>query len=197
MNLAVISASTQANSESRRLADYFTGRLKQLSQPAAVIDLHELGLPLFGTSDLDRSVANKLEAAKKTLESSAGAVLVTPEWNGGPAPGWNNFVIFIGDCLAHKPLLVVGVSAGRGGAYPLLGVRASGYKNSRYVVIPESLIISNCGQFQPMSDDPGPETKALVSRSDYALAVLIEYAQALVGVRQSQVIDHDTYPSGI
>lgn len=198
MTIGVIAASSRAGAYSLKVADILAGRLQAGGSDSFVVDLNCLALPLLG-HDLSDRVAGELEAARRQLQAAAGFAVVVPEWNGTAAPGWNNLVLYVGDDLAHKPIMAVGVSAGRGGAYPLLAIRSSGYKNSRYVIIPESLIVSHCqealAEDGSLTDHPAAE--ALGPRADYALAVLKAYAGALDGVRSSSVIDHEKYPSGI
>ena len=163
-----------------------------------MVDLHRLALPLFG-HQLSDQVAEDLKETRQKLQQAFGFVVVVPEWNGAAAPGWGNLVLYVGDDLAHKPVMLVGVSSGRGGAYPLLGLRSAGYKNSRYVVVPESLIVGHCGDVfaEDGSLIDNPAAASLGPRADYALAVLKAYAGALESVRAGSVIDHEQYPSGI
>lgn len=198
MTIGVVSASSRPGAASRRVADCLAGRLEARGAVVAAVDLHQLGLPLFG-QPLPAEVKAALETVQQQLESALGVVAVTPEWNGAASPAWANLMLYVGGALAHKPVMAVGVSAGRGGAYPLLGLRSAGYKNSRYVVIPESLIVSHCGDVfagdGSLADHPAAEI--LRGRADYALGVLLAYARALEPVRQGSAIDHDKYPSGI
>ncbi len=198
MTIGAISVSSRANAASRQVADHLAGRLEFRDINVELVDLYQLGVPLFGQDLSDQQKAD-LDSVRQQLQQVAGVVVVVPEWNGAAAPGWSNLMLYIGDDLAHKPAMLVGVSAGRGGAYPLLGVRSAGYKNSRYVVIPESLIVSYCGEvFGPdgsLTDHSAAEI--LGARADYALGVLLAYAQSLEAVRQGAAIDHDKYPSGI
>jgi len=56
----------------------------------------------------------------KQLKSSDALVVVAPEWSGMVPPGLKNFFLLCGaDVLAHKPGLIVTVSAGLGGSYPV------------------------------------------------------------------------------
>ena len=43
--------------------------------------------------------------------------------------------------FAHKPGLIVSISSGNGGAYPISELRSSSYKNSHILWIPENIII--------------------------------------------------------
>lgn len=198
MTIGVIATSSRQGAYSLKVANILIERLRAGGSEAFLVDLHSLALPLLGQG-LNEQATGDLEAVRQKLRAAAGFVVVVPEWNGTAAPGWSNLMLYIGDDLAHKPVMAVGVSAGRGGAYPLLAIRSSGYKNSRYVVIPESLIVSHC---QEAIDEDGsltdhPAAEILGGRADYALGVLKAYAGALNEVRDSSVIDHEKYPSGV
>ena len=199
MMIGVISTSSRQGSYSLKVADNLASRLVAAGVEAFVVDLHKLDLPLFGSLAVSQAATDGLDKIKPKLQAADGFVVVTPEWNGTAAPGWSNLMLFIDDALAHKPVMPVGVSAGRGGAYPLVALRAASYKNSRYVVIPESLIVSHC---QEAFNDDGsladsPAAESLGPRADYALKVLVAYAQALKTVRSDSLIDHQQYPSGV
>ena len=43
--------------------------------------------------------------------------------------------------------LIVSISSGNGGAYPISELRSSSYKNSHILWIPENIIIRNVKQF--------------------------------------------------
>ena len=197
MTIGVIAVSSRAGASSLKVANNLAGRLEG-PVDSFVVDLHRLALPLFGHQVSDQ-VAKDLEETRQKLQKASGFVVVVPEWNGAAAPGWANLMLYVGGDLAHKPVMLVGVSSGRGGAYPLLGLRSAGYKNSRYVVIPESLIVGQCGDV--FADDgsltDNPAAASLGPRADYALAVLKAYAEALESVWSGSVINHEQYPSGI
>ena len=196
MKIVLIAGSTQADSQSRKVADYLALRLKTLKATPAIIDLHQLSLPLLGS--LDKSWRADWQKAEVKLKAATGFVFVVPEWNGGANPGIKNMLLYSGHALAHKPVMLVGVSAGRGGANPLMDSRSAGHKDARYVITPESIIVSHC---QDVFNDQDFSDKAadlnLKQRADYALLILLEYAQALTRVRTSKTIDHQTYPFGV
>jgi hypothetical protein len=91
------------------------------------------------------------------------------------------------------------VSAGEGGAYVISELRMSSYKNNRLCWIPEQLIARNvnaiCNDNSNDNDDERHDT--FVERSRYALDLLLSYANALNTVRDSGLIDHDTFMNGM
>ena len=58
--------------------------------------------------------------------------------------GLKNFFLLAGSTLAHKPAMIVGVSSGRGGRYPIAELRSSSYKNTKVVYVPDHLYIDKC-----------------------------------------------------
>ena len=196
MKIVLISGSTQANSQSRKLADYLAVRLKTLKITTNMVDLHGLNLPLLGAQD--KSWQPRWAKAEAQLKAADGCVFIIPEWNGGANPGLKNMLLYSGDALAHKPVMLVGVSAGRGGANPLMDARSAGHKDARYIITPESIIVSSChDSFNDQDFSEDASDLYLKKRADYALKILVEYAAALTQVRTSKTIDHKTYPFGV
>ena len=113
-------------------------------------------------------------------------------------PGLKNFFLLCGaDVLAHKPGLIVTVSAGLGGSYPVNELRTSSYKNTRLCYIPDHVIVRNVGQVLKGEQPADEHDDALRNRITYSLRVLLEYAKALKLVRDSGVVDLKTFPYGM
>jgi NAD(P)H-dependent FMN reductase len=100
-------------------------------------------------------------------------------------PALKNLFLYAGRReLAHKPGLLVGVSSGQGGAYPLSELRASSYKNGRICFIPEQLIIR---QVEAVLNEPqavDTDDQRIRERADWALHVLLEYTTMLRGMNR-------------
>ena len=85
--------------------------------------------------------------------------------------------------FAHKPGLIVSVSSGNGGAYPIAELRSSSYKNTHIMWIPENIIIRNVEEFNPGSHgDNIPEW--LDDRIDYVLELLLVYVSNMKPLRK-------------
>jgi len=97
--------------------------------------------------------------------------------------------------LAHKPGLLVGVSSGIGGAYPISELRASSYKNCRLCYLPEHLIVRQVEAVLNTPQAASEEDQRIRARIDYALDILGKYAQALQPVRAS--IDLSQFATGM
>lgn len=193
MKIAIISGSTRDNSQSRRVSDYLSERLNKFNVQNSIVDLNEKRLPLYDdTGEGDWKAM--WDEISNVFSQSDGYIFVSPEWDGMFSVGIHNMLHYADKELADKPVLAVGVSNGRGGRYPLQQMRIMGYKNKRFVVIPESIFID----YVEKTLVGGKLTEEKLSeRIDYDLRVLIEYAKALEAVRQSGVIDYKKFPNGL
>lgn len=197
MKLCVISGSTRADSQSAKIAHYLQRRLQSMGSEASVLDLSSKLLPLYTDDEANAQLPVAVDVLQQ-LEEADGYVFVSPEWNGMASIGILNLLHYAGQQLAHKPVLLVGISASRGGSYPVLQLRQMGYKNRHYVLVPEQLVITQCETV--MNDDSFTEDASdiyIKKRADYALGVLTTYAEALAQVRKSPQVSLDTYPNGM
>ena len=113
--------------------------------------------------------------------------------------GLKNFFLMWGKGeLAHKPALIVAVSAGDGGAYPVAELRMSSYKNNRLCYIPEQLIVRHVESVLNDTGDNNPEADTYFrDRSLFALRLLREYALALRAVRDSGLTVDARFKNGM
>lgn len=194
MNICVISASMRAGSQSRRVSDYLASRLQKQDENAWVLDLFEFDLPNYD----DDSEPEERQELRRQLDSADGFAFVSPEWDGMMSYGLINMFLHTEHELAHKPVMLVGVSSGRGGAYPISQMRQIGPKNKHFVVIPENLRLQEVKNLFLDEDfsDNAPDL-SVKQRSDYALKVLVVYAKALRSARDSGEIDTTLFPSGV
>lgn len=182
MLISIISSSQRSNSESLRISNYIAGRVEAAGPSAEVHDLHALAL------STDIEAVWESGAAKpvvERLEAGDAAVFVTPEWNGMPSAALINFIHQIGKTLAHKPVLLVGVSSGRNGAYPIAALRSLGYKNTKYLMIPEHLIFRSVKEMVQDGEPSGDEDAFIRRRTDFAIGVLIAYAEGMGAIRSA------------
>ena len=191
--IALLAGSSRPDSQSGKVARYLSRRLVALqpSLQAELIDLALEPLPLWPAAP-----AEHWPDHSEILRRADALVLVSPEWNGMACPAVKNFFLYAGrDELAHKPCLLVGVSSGIGGAYPISELRASGYKNCRLCHIPEHLIIRQVEKVMNEGDAADAEDARIRRRSDYALQVLLQYTEALAPVRGR--IEMGEFPTGM
>ena len=106
----------------------------------------------------------------------------------------NFFLVFNNGELFHKPGLIVSISSGNGGSYPISDLRASSYKNSHIMWIPENIIIRNVEHFDPRNH--GNLIPAwLDKRIDYVINLLIEYSKCLRPI--SKFINRKDFGNGM
>jgi NAD(P)H-dependent FMN reductase len=200
MKIAIIAGSHRANSESDRVASFVQGQLNSLGVSASVVSLAGNPLPLW-----DESVWGGAEEWKEawnpiaeSLQQSEAFVVVAPEWAGMVPPGLKNFFLLCGvKEVGHKPALIVSVSAGVGGSYPVAELRVSSYKNNRLVYIPEHVIIRNVGEMLHGSEAASDRDREVRGRLGHGLAILVEYGKALAQIRASGVINYKEFPYGM
>ena len=142
LKIAILSGSSRPDSQSGKVATYLQQQLQQRGEQACVLDLAVTPLPLWPAGP-----AEHWPAMQAQLVEADALVVIAPEWHGMACPAVKNFFLYASKAeLAHKPALLVGVSSGIGGAYPISELRASGYKNCRLCYLPEHLIIRQVEQ---------------------------------------------------
>ncbi|NWG13469.1 MAG: NAD(P)H-dependent oxidoreductase [Acidobacteria bacterium] len=201
MKISIIAGSHRREAESARVARYIEDVLGRIGVDRTYLfSLSGNPLPLWdeGVWEGDPKWSSLWVPIAGELGSSDGFVIVAPEWSGMVPAGLKNFFLLCGgDLLAHKPGLIVAVSASLGGAYPVVELRASSYKNTRICYIPDHVIVRNVGRMLK-GDQPADEHDAsLRARIEYSLRVLLEYARALRSVRESGVVDLKRFPFGM
>ena len=204
MKVTIIAGSHRAKSQSSKIAKVMSALLERAPEhcETTVIDLADNPLPLWDASiwSGDEAWQERLTPISAQLASSDAFIIIAPEWHGMAPAGRKNFFLLWGNGeLAHKPALLVGISAGTGGAYPIAELRMSSYKNNRICYLPEHLIIRQVEAVfnaDPADNDPSAQTY-LEGRLDYCLKQLITYAQAFQTIRASETTNLDTYGSGM
>lgn len=195
MNVCVISASMRGGSQSRRISDYLVRRLQALGQNGWLLDLYILKLTPYDDSDAE--IENKTEVLRQLANADA-YIFVSPEWDGMMSYGLISLLLHVEHEMAHKPVMLVGVSSGRGGAYPIAQMRQMGPKNKHYIISPENLRITNVKEiFTDDEFNPEAADYSVKLRADYCLKILGEYAKALKPIRQNDLIDFDQFGSGV
>ncbi len=186
MNIVIVAGSQRPQSQSAKLAAEIQSRLHS-AHHCDIIDLGERALPFldFNPSAEDKDYLDQLSA---TLGACDALVVIAPEWHGmAPAALKNFFLHFSAGQLAHKPALLVAVSSGDGGAYPIAELRSSSYKNSRICYLPEHLIVRHVESV--FNDDESKNNEIsqeyLSQRLDYALSLLTVYGENFSIIRKA------------
>lgn len=175
----IISGSHSPDSQSARLASYLRERLQRL-EIAGEVTLHDLGtapLPLWQ------------EGAQYPLAEQAdradGLILISPEWHGMATPALKNWFLYMDlQWLAHKPVLLCGVSAGAGGLYPVLELRSFSFKNFRPCYLPDQLVVRDVQAVIQPGEAAG-EAAACQRRIDHTLHLLRAYIGGFEHIRRA------------
>ena len=158
MKIAIICGSHRKDSESLKVSSYLSNLIQSEKKETYILNLGTAGIPLWEESvwSDDAGWKKLWSPYSEELKSSDGIVIVSPEYGGMAAPALKNFFLLCSKQeLAHKPGLIVTVSAARGGAYPVSELRASSYKNTQICYMPEHIIVRNAKQvLNPSPENP-------------------------------------------
>ncbi len=205
MKTGIISGSHRPQSQSETVSRYIDQRLHDSTwcESSWLLTLADNPLPFWDESVWSGGGAweQQLPALREQVSSCDAFVIVTPEWHGMVPSGLKNFFLLwaAGGELAHKPALIVSVSASDNGAYPVAELRMSSYKNSRLCYMPEHLIVRNVTQvFNGNDAENDAEANSYLSgRLTYCLDMLGEYASAFRQIRASGKVSLETYTNGM
>jgi len=202
MKIGIISGSHRDPSQSAKVADHMQRRLDEMGVDTWGFKLANNPLPLWDQKvwQDDESWQSMLTPLKQELAECEGFVVVSPEWHGQVPAGLKNFfLLFSRFELGHKPALITAVSSADGGAYPVAELRMSSYKNNRICYIPEHLILRNVESI--LNENPQDNNESADSyfreRIDWALKLLMGYAQALKSMRESNEIFREKFGNGM
>lgn len=197
--ITIISGSHRKDSESKKISNVLAQKLARLGncESTDYLDLAEVGLPFWSESYSDDEKA-LIDNVAQRLEASDGFIVVCPEWHGMvPSILKNFFLLYSAKQFAHKPALIVAVSAGVGGAYPINELRTSSYKNNRICYLPEHLIVRDVSNlFNGKEDDNKHSEEYMSKRADACLGILLAYSDALKSARDVMP-DMSEFPNGM
>ena len=198
MRVSIVSGSQRIDSNSLKTAGIIASMVKDQGRfnSSSLIDLSTAPLPLF---DPAQAAAGEWATISRHLQESDALVVISPEWHGMVPSALKNFFLYCTQNeLGHKPALIVTVSTGVGGSFPVAELRASSYKNNRLVFLPDHVILRTVATFlhhYPHAHDD--IQKNLQERLSYSLSVLHEYAKALKQVRESEIFNPALFPNGM
>ncbi|OUU26487.1 MAG: hypothetical protein CBB97_07880 [Candidatus Endolissoclinum sp. TMED37] len=188
MKISIISTSHRKNSESIRVSEIMKKIILKIDKDIKCynLDMFKKKIPLW-TSDKEKNSKfwdKEFKKISSELISSDGFIIIVPEYGGMATPNSKNFfLVFNNGELFHKPGLIISVSSGTGGAYPISELRSSSYKNSHIMWIPEHIIIRNVGQF-----NPGKHGELIPNwiddRIKYCCNLLIKYCECLKPIQK-------------
>ena len=197
--IVIISCSQNLGSESLRVSEFLESFSKEsLEFDSKILDLASSALPFYSYASASKKKDKKYLRIFQGLASAEAFVFVVPEWDGMAPAVLTNLFHFAGDEFAHKPAYLIAVSSGRGGMYPLTQLRMGSFKNTRLCFLPEQMILTRVNDLKLDSkDELSSKEKGVQTRLHYGLKLLAAYAKALKLVRQTDLVDHMTFPNGI
>ncbi len=204
MKYCIIVGSHRKDSESLKVAMYIEKKLKKNNQKDTVdiFDLAQIELPFWDMPmwTADSPMRKDWVPYAKRLANAEAYIVIAPEWGGMvPAKLKNLFLLADRHEFAQKPALIVSVSSGENGAYPVAELRMSSYKNNYICYIPSHIIVRDAPDVlnDQKKGKSGSHDAYIKRRISYELAVLAEYAKALKKVRSSGVFDYVQFPYGM
>jgi len=204
MKISIISGSHRNPSQSEKIAHHIESVLKYTYSDIDpfVYSLANNPLPLWEQSiwESDPTWNQRLAPLKEQFNNSDAFIIITPEWHGQVPSGLKNlFLMFNRFEMGHKPALIISVSSGSGGAYPVAELRMSSYKNNRLCYIPEHLIVRYVEKVFNKNAKDNDEKSDLYykARLDWCLKILIGYGKALKIMRHETDIHHGEFSNGM
>lgn len=198
MKVGILAGSTRAKSQSRKVADYVKERATAQGrfEGYELVDLADSPVAIWKEGE---HLTPNWEATHAAFSSCDAFIFVVPEWDGMvPGAAKNFFHMFTSGELAHKPGLIVSISAGVNGAYPVQELRMSSYKNTRICYLPEHIIVRNVNSVLNHVDAcPTDSESELRDRIDYCLHLLSLYGESLQSLHARGEIDLQAYPYGM
>lgn len=203
MNILLISASHRVESESIRVT-YFLEKLLKKDCPenlsTEILNLAKEELPFWDENFWPNGEIWKKTwpAVKKKIAEADAFVFVVPEWHGSVPSRFRNLLLLAGPQeMGNKPALIIAISAARGGAFPVLELRSTCGKNSRFFYIPEQLIVRDCKTMFQGETPASEDDRYLRERASYCLRLLTAYAQALAPIRKDFISSFKDFPNGM
>jgi len=193
-SISIIIGPHRPNSQSLR----FGNELAKLVPPSfscTIVDLFSKKIPLWDQTiwDLKDQWSPQWNEVAKDLEKSEGFIICCPEYGGMvPAILKNFFLLATSSLLGNKPALLVGISSGQGGQYPLQELRSSSYKNTKIVYLPDHLVVRNCEKVSLLKDHPSFEERLSI-RAIKTLELFAVYTKAFREIRQNSAVAEFPY----
>ena len=199
MKISIISGSHRKNSQSKKISNFLNNNLLNIKPKLNTfsLDLADKLLPLWSTDKKNgKGVWGQTwNSISDNFKKSDGFIIVVPEYGGMATPATKNIFLLCGNGeLAHKPGLIVSVSSGNGGAYPIAELRMSSYKNTHIMWIPENIIIRNVEEFCPGNHGDNIP-KWLDNRIDYVLKLFLAYASNMRSLRD--IVNRKDFGNGM
>lgn len=200
MKIGIITGSHRKEAQSKRVGLFIEAELKKQGAETFFFALSENPLPLWdeGVWAGAPEWQEKWTPIAKEFQACDGFVVVSPEWAGMVPSGLKNlFLLTSPREVGHKPGLIVAVSSGLGGSYPVAELRQSSYKNCRICYLPEHVIVRNVESMLKNETATDAHDISLRKRIAATCKILIGYSNALKTVREGTGWDYKEFPFGM
>lgn len=209
MKIALISGSHRPTGNTGRIARHIEALLQGQGHSTYMLDLATTELPfwdegLWGMEGLSTKWQSLWSPIQAELASADAYIILAPEYHGMVPSKLSNFFLLLGNgdsIVAHKPALLVAISAAVGGAYPIAELRSYSFKNCKIVYLPEHLIVRSAGEM--FQETVKPEHEAgnayITERLNWLLAMLASYAEGFKVIRATGTtqIPHPKFANGM
>jgi hypothetical protein len=204
LHVFIVSGSHRPESQSGKVARWVAEDLKRRGSSADLLDLGRDPLPFW-----DEGVWDGTEFWKKhwtpvaeRVQKAEALVVISPEWGGMVPPALKNFLLLCSNKqLAHKPGLIIGVTSGVSGTYPVAELHVSGTKNNHLCWIPDHCIIRKVEEVlnTPPGSNVEPKSSEDITRKrlNQSVGALLAYGRAFRGIRESSEITQAEFPNGM
>ena len=196
MNILIVTGSHRLNSQSIRIAKLLKERYTQGTSSCVIHELAEMDLPFWSTGVWEgTSVWKKiLKPLHEDIDKADAFIFVTPEWSGMVPPALKNYFLLANhNIMGNKPALIVSISSGMGGSYPVNELRTSSYKNTKICYIPEHIILRNV---ESLFIKDSELDISLSNRIKFCYDLLLFYAEAMKPIRNKD-LPFNEYPYGM
>lgn len=196
--ISIIVGSQRTDSQSSKVGHYIEKTLKNVYaySDVNIINVNQLALPLWSAGE--HETYTPWLSASDILKKSSAFVMISPEWDGMASPAIKNFFNYCRSReLFHKPALLIAVSAGQGGSYPIAELRMSSYKNSRVCYLPEHVIVRHVEEVFNHEEAINENDVLIRDRLQYALNIFLCYEKAFKQIDVKSFSDEPCYQSGM
>ena len=200
MKIGIIVGSHRLKSESTKTSKFVDFWLKKKGLLTYILDLRKNPLPLWDETkwENDGKLTKFFKPYSDKLKECAGFVIIAPEWSGMVPAGLKNFFLYCDkNELAHKPAMIIGISSGRGGHYPVAELRMSSYKNTKICYIPDHVVVAFVEEMLNDFDlkNGTDDDQYIKNRIVNSLDILASYSKAFIDIRKTK--DLNQYPNGM
>jgi len=200
INIAIVSGSHRESGNSHRVVEHICALAEKFKETFQIHPIDISAVPLWDEGKWgNKDLSDKWEfwqPISHALQNCDALIVVSPEYGGMASPMISNFLLLVNsEEVGHKPALLVSVSTGRGGSYPVAQLRAFSSKNNHLCWIPDHVIVRDVESYlKDVNEGKESYTSKMLS---YSIRILLDYANALIYVRQKGNVDYKQFPYGM